>query len=51
MAYIQKKLWKWTKDVELSHQERCKEQEHAWRGAMSIFLGVYQVCKWCGVRK
>jgi hypothetical protein len=34
--------------VEEAMRERCEEQGHDWRGACTIFLQVYEQCKWCG---
>ncbi len=45
------KYYQWTPDVEMSHVERCDEQGHVWRGAVTIFLKEYQACKWCGAAK
>jgi hypothetical protein len=38
-------------DVKLAMQARCEEQGHEWENACSMFMQVYQVCKWCGERR
>lgn len=30
---------------------RCEEEDHDWENCCSIFLKVYQQCKWCGERQ
>lgn len=34
--------------VEEAMIKRCEEQGHDWRGACTIWLQVYEQCKWCG---
>ena len=44
--------YRWTQDVEISHQERCDSQGHEWEGCLGGWpLKVYQACRWCGVKK
>ena len=38
-------------DVQSIMATRCKEQDHQYEGACSIFLQIYMICKWCGAKK
>lgn len=35
-------------EVKEAMRIRCEETQHEWEGACTVFLQVYQVCKWCG---
>ncbi len=32
-------------------RERCEDQGHEWENCCSIFLEIYQRCKWCGEKR
>jgi hypothetical protein len=39
------------RDVQEAMSFRCEEEGHAYEGCCSVFLRVYQACKWCGQEK
>jgi hypothetical protein len=38
-------------DVIEAMKERCDEQGHDYENCCSVFLQVYQQCKWCGEKR
>ena len=38
-------------DEKKRQAERCEEQGHYWENCCSVFLVVYQRCKYCGAIK
>ncbi len=32
-------------------KQRCEEEGHSWDNCCSVFLSVYQQCKWCGSKR
>lgn len=37
--------------VKEAMRERCEEQGHDYENCCSVFLEVYQRCKWCGHKR
>ena len=35
------------RDLEI-HALRCSEEGHCWENCCTVFLSVYQRCRWCG---
>lgn len=38
-------------EVRLAMMGRCEEQDHQWENCCSMFMQLYEQCKWCGARK
>ena len=41
----------WTPDVRKAMRARCEEQGHEYENCATLFMQVYQACKWCGDRR
>lgn len=39
------------KNLRDSHAARCESQGHEWENCCSLWLEIYQCCKWCGATK